>query len=99
VLTTALGRLYPIGRTTEGSLGGILTFRLGCELAYKVVAETVFIFTVQVAFLQRHINLVEPVGTNYERTGSKDLTGLVNSPAMPSEARGLQGRKQKAGCL
>jgi len=41
-----------------------MKFRLGCELAYKVVAETVFIFNVQVAFLQRHINLVDQLNFN-----------------------------------
>ncbi|PNG27405.1 transglutaminase-like domain-containing protein [Methylocella silvestris] len=34
-----------------------MKLRLGCELAYKVLAETVFIFNVEVAFLQRHLNL------------------------------------------
>ena len=37
----------------------LVKFRLGCELAYKVVAETVFIFNVQVAHLQRHANLID----------------------------------------
>src|ERR1700730_12941964 len=41
-----------------------MKFRLGCELAYKVVAETVFIFNVQVAFLQRHINLLDQLNFN-----------------------------------
>ena len=36
-----------------------MKFRLGCELAYKVVAETVFIFNVEVALLQRHSDLVD----------------------------------------
>ena len=36
-----------------------MKFRLGCELAYKVVAETVFIFNVQVALLHRHANLID----------------------------------------
>jgi len=44
-------------------------FRLGCELAYKVVAETVFIFNVEVALLQRHSDLVDQLifNPNVER--------------------------------
>jgi hypothetical protein len=36
-----------------------MKFRLGCELAYRVIADTVFIFNVEVAFLQRHADLVD----------------------------------------
>jgi hypothetical protein len=44
-------------------------FRLGCELAYKVVAKTVFIFNVEVALLQRHSDLVDQLifNPNVER--------------------------------
>ena len=46
-----------------------MKFRLGCELAYKVVAETVFIFNVEVALLQRHSDLVDQLifNPNVER--------------------------------
>jgi transglutaminase-like putative cysteine protease len=36
-----------------------MRFRLGCELAYEVVEETVFIFNVEVAQLQRHVGLTD----------------------------------------
>jgi transglutaminase-like putative cysteine protease len=41
-----------------------MKFRLGCELAYKVLAETVFIFNVSVAILQRHKDLVDQLNFN-----------------------------------
>ena len=41
-----------------------MKFRLGCELAYKVLNETVFIFNVSVAILQRHKNLVDELNFN-----------------------------------
>lgn len=41
-----------------------MKFRLGCELAYKVVNETVFIFNVSVAILQRHKKLVDQLSFN-----------------------------------
>jgi transglutaminase-like putative cysteine protease len=34
-----------------------MKYKLGCELAYRVVEETVFIFNVEVAQLQRHVGL------------------------------------------
>jgi transglutaminase-like putative cysteine protease len=41
-----------------------MKFRLGCELAYGVVNETVFIFNVSVAILRRHKNLVDELNFN-----------------------------------
>lgn len=41
-----------------------MKFRLGCELAYKVLAESVFIFNVSVAILQRHKNLADQLNFN-----------------------------------
>lgn len=36
-----------------------MKFKLGCELAYTIVDETVFIFNVEVAQLPRHVGLVD----------------------------------------
>ncbi|WP_395665030.1 transglutaminase family protein [Methylocella sp.] len=36
-----------------------MKLRVGCELSYKILAETVFIFNIEVARLQRHLNLSE----------------------------------------
>ena len=68
-LTAALGRFgdrfdVQSGERRKAASEVFMKFRLGCELAYKVVAETVFIFNVQVAFLQRHINLVDQLNFN-----------------------------------
>ena len=41
-----------------------MKFKLGCELTYKVVNETVFIFNVSVAILRRHRNLVDRLNFN-----------------------------------
>lgn len=41
-----------------------MKFRLGCELAYNVMVETVFIFNVEVAVLQRHANLADQLSFN-----------------------------------
>lgn len=41
-----------------------MKFRLGCELAYQALQETVFIFNVAVAILQRHENLVDQLNFN-----------------------------------
>ena len=41
-----------------------MKFKLGCELIYKVVNETVFIFNVSVAILRRHRNLVDRLNFN-----------------------------------
>jgi transglutaminase-like putative cysteine protease len=41
-----------------------MKFRLGCQLAYEVLAETVFIFNVSVAILQRHRDLVDQLDFN-----------------------------------
>lgn len=38
-----------------------MKFRLGCELSYKIVEETVFIFNFEVAALNRHIGLMDRV--------------------------------------
>ena len=68
-LTAALGRFgdrfdVQSDERRKAASEVFMKFRLGCELAYKVVAETVFIFNVQVAFLQRHINLVDQLNFN-----------------------------------
>ena len=68
-LTAALGRFgdrfdVQSGERRKAASEVFMKFRLGCELAYKVVAETVFIFNVQVAFLQRHIDLVDQLNFN-----------------------------------
>jgi hypothetical protein len=49
-----------------------MRFRLGCDLSYEVLAETVLIFNVGVAFLQRHANLVDEIELQPE-----------SSPAVP----------------
>jgi transglutaminase-like putative cysteine protease len=36
-----------------------MKLRLGCELAYQIIEETVLIFNVEVAPLQRHVDLVD----------------------------------------
>ncbi len=36
-----------------------MKFKLGCELDYKVVEETVFIFNVEVAQMKRHVGLID----------------------------------------
>jgi transglutaminase-like putative cysteine protease len=38
-----------------------LNFKLGCELTYKIVEETVFIFNVEVARLPRHADLSDSI--------------------------------------
>lgn len=38
-----------------------MKFRLGCDLSYRVVEETVFIFNFEVAVLQRHVDLMDRV--------------------------------------
>lgn len=38
-----------------------MKFRLGCDLAYKVVDETVFIFNLEVARLPRHLDLKDRI--------------------------------------
>lgn len=68
-LTAALRRFghrfdVQSGERRKAASEVVMKFRLGCELAYKAVAETVFIFNVQVAFLQRHINLVDQLNFN-----------------------------------
>ncbi|WP_020179199.1 transglutaminase family protein [Methylopila sp. M107] len=41
-----------------------MKFRLGCDLAYQVTEETVFIFNVEVAKLPRHIGLTETLSVS-----------------------------------
>jgi hypothetical protein len=63
-LTAALGRFsdrfdVQSGERRKAASEVFMKFKLGCELAYKVVAETVFIFNVQVAFLVVRLAVIQ----------------------------------------
>ena len=57
-----------------------MKLRVGCELSYKVLAETVFIFNIEAALLQRHRRLTE------------NLVFTPGTPSLAYEVPGLRNR-------